>query len=50
LDRQRLILRDAKPDHLTLRVEGIEVDVRDDAQRAGSGIRRELGQVSVGEP
>jgi hypothetical protein len=33
LDRERLVLRDAEPDHLALRIECIEIYVGDDAKR-----------------
>lgn len=32
---ERLVLGDAKPDHLTLSIESVEVNVGDDPQRAG---------------
>lgn len=49
LDCERLIAGDVQAHHFALRVKGIEVDVRDDAERAGRGGLREGGEVFVRE-
>lgn len=49
LDSERLILRDAEPDHLTLCVEGIEVYVGNNAQRRGDAVSGQLGKLTVRE-
>lgn len=49
LNGQRCLLGQAKPHHLALGVEGIEVNVSDNTQRICGAKGRELREMTIGE-
>ena len=49
LHRDRFVSGDPEADHLGLRVEAVEVHVRDDPQRARSAVGCHLREMAVGE-